>query len=722
MFSNSKYGKCKLGNQWSLLLCSISLMFLSLSVSAKNLEKNTDKKITGNRYALLVSVSKYPNLKKHMQLVGPEHDAELVHASLIENGFSQNNITVLADADDIEGAITPTLSAITGGFDQLADKVSTGDFVYIHFAGHGSQQPAKSNAGLDAEADGMDEIFLPADIENWSYEIGAVKNALVDDVVGEKIAAIRDKGAFVWIVFDSCHSGTMTRAINIEEKDRRISPMDLGIPVSEIDKAEKQVVKTRGAPKSELPLDNVIANDGDKRGGLVAFYAAQTTETTPEMRLPRGHIDRQTHGLFTYILMSVIAQNQGITYRQASQEILNRYSAFNRNSPTPLFEGSDLDAVVFGSESVSEVKQWRLKKESKKLTLTAGTLHNVNENSILAVYPGPTSKDEEVLGYVNVNKSGVLKSSVVAIEHNGKKALSRKDIPAGAYLRMAVPAISMKLTVALPDEPGKALKTVLDEFKNDKNTGLQLNWVTEKEDADLRIYQYRDRVFMLLPSALFDKSHVLDTPSISIEDKDFKSQLLVNLSRVARVTNLMRLSTQLGKVKQGAGQVELRVTVSHRKSDETEIFDSSTMPTLRTGDKVALEITNTFKVPVDVTLLFVSSDYGIETVYPYEANEINRIEAGKALVVPGFSIDASSSRGLERLIMIAVQAEPSSPSSDFTFLTQSALERTRGTVSPLHGLFEQAGFGKNNTRGISRDPADNLQRGTMTVYSWVTAH
>src|SRR5690606_7448500 len=37
-------------------------------------------------------------------------------------------------------------------------------------------------------------------------------------------------------------------------------------------------------------------------GGFVYFYAAQTTETTPEKRLPKGDPERRSQGVFTYTI------------------------------------------------------------------------------------------------------------------------------------------------------------------------------------------------------------------------------------------------------------------------------------------------------------------------------------------------------------------------------------------------------------------------------------
>ena len=170
-------------------------------------------------YALIVGASKYTSLDERMQLEGPKYDAEMVSAYLKQKKtslFPVANVKVLADG--VAGAHSPTKAAIEEAMASIAQKVSVGDFVYLHFSGHGSRQPAK--VGDLTETDGLDEMFLPSDIGAWDDTVGAVKNALIDDEIGTLIGGIRNKGAFVWVVFDSCHSGTVTRGAPAGEEMR----------------------------------------------------------------------------------------------------------------------------------------------------------------------------------------------------------------------------------------------------------------------------------------------------------------------------------------------------------------------------------------------------------------------------------------------------------------------------------------------------------------------
>ena len=166
--------------------------------------------MAAEKYAVLVGVSKYPHLKSHLQLEGPVNDVVLMRQVLREKGFADDHIQVLAEGDQTR---LPTRNNILTTLTRLTEQVQADDFVFLYFSGHGSQQPIASAANKHREPDGLDELFLPRDIGYWQDDVGVVENAIVDDELNTVITTLRDKGAFTWAVFDSCHSGTMTRGV-----------------------------------------------------------------------------------------------------------------------------------------------------------------------------------------------------------------------------------------------------------------------------------------------------------------------------------------------------------------------------------------------------------------------------------------------------------------------------------------------------------------------------
>ena len=216
-------------------------------------------------YALLIGANDYPSLDQKYWLKGPANDVRLVERYLTTEApvpFAKADVIVLADG--VEGAGEPTLAGIRTAFADLAAKVQPGDFAYLHFSGHGSQAPALHP---EAELDGLDEVFMPTDIGPWQDEVGTVQNALVDDEIGGLIDGLRAKGADVWAVFDSCHSGTVTRGVMEDDvRLRQVPPDALGIPV------EAMAVSTRALPDpragGEAPFDDasLVAPGGDANG------------------------------------------------------------------------------------------------------------------------------------------------------------------------------------------------------------------------------------------------------------------------------------------------------------------------------------------------------------------------------------------------------------------------------------------------------------------------
>jgi len=146
-------------------------------------------------------------------LAAPQHYA-------FRFSFTADRITLLADLPK-EEVVPPTRANIVRAFQRLAEVAGPADQVVIFLAGHGSQQPA-NDAPDNFEPDGLDEIFLPADVAGWNKTVGQVENAIIDDEIHAWVMAIRAKGAFVWVIVDACHAGTMTRGAPSDQMRERL--------------------------------------------------------------------------------------------------------------------------------------------------------------------------------------------------------------------------------------------------------------------------------------------------------------------------------------------------------------------------------------------------------------------------------------------------------------------------------------------------------------------
>jgi hypothetical protein len=665
--------------------------------------------------ALLVACTSYPNLPEKNWLVGPKNDAALVRDFLLQGlpetvTFAPENMTLLAS--EVEGAAgEPTHENITAELKDLAAKAEQGDFVYLHLSGHGAQQPQMEPGG--DETDGLDEIFLPNNINLWKDRSKGVPNALVDNEIGAAIDAIRSKGAFVWAVFDCCHSGTATRAAEVDEMERKVEFDDL-VDDSVKEQGLKAYEDSQAAAEATASRD--ISEDANQRkpafslptgatpigkGGLVAFYAAQTIETTPEMPLPKGAEDATRYGLFTYTIFSKIAENINVTYRQLGHAILQQYSADGRTKPTPLFEG-DLDSRVFGTEKIDAAGEWPIKVKEGVATIPAGLLHRLTVGSKLAIMPSPISDLADALGYVEVTSAKNLESNLKPVEFDNKPALKVADIPAGAYARVAELAVDYKLAVA---RPGKAdgldaevalVNAVLDELNQATDKHFNIMLVEPGASADLRLAVMRENAIenaaadatdmpalWFLPASgdvtLKDGSR----PPLVIIHSDDKPKLAGavndNLTTMFRATSLSKLAVA-SDYRPDEVSVEFKIK---RKDDGSFVpLVAAEVPRVFPGDEVHVAAKNQSSKLVDINVLYVGSDYSVTHIVA------ERLVQG-ATLEEGLLAFTDSSFGMERMIAVLTEAPPESEMEDLSFLAQGGVPKATRAAGGEGGGFSQ---------------------------------
>jgi hypothetical protein len=166
-----------------LLLFVIVLFAIPISISAAD-------------RALVVGVEKYGD-SRVPETPGCVQDA-LKTAEFLKSryGFAASAIKILTN----EQATTANIEQEFRHW--LIEGSQPGDRVFFLYAGHGSQLPDDNGD----EQDGLDETIAPYDV-NPQTGIGEIR----DDVFDEMIALLSGRRAV--LVFDSCHSGTISRDI-----------------------------------------------------------------------------------------------------------------------------------------------------------------------------------------------------------------------------------------------------------------------------------------------------------------------------------------------------------------------------------------------------------------------------------------------------------------------------------------------------------------------------
>lgn len=94
------------------------------------------------------------------ELKGCINDVKKMYKCLVDRyGFSEEDITVLVD--DEESRTQPTGKNIRNAVTRLIRSAEAGDFLFVHYSGHGTRLPAETGEDDDT---GYDECIVPSDM------------------------------------------------------------------------------------------------------------------------------------------------------------------------------------------------------------------------------------------------------------------------------------------------------------------------------------------------------------------------------------------------------------------------------------------------------------------------------------------------------------------------------------------------------------------------------
>ena len=275
------------------------------------------------RNALCIGINNYPGTQ--MDLQGCVNDANDWAAALAARGFK---VAKLLDEHKTKAAMVKAMNDLIG-------TAGKGDSLVITFSGHGTYQPDEDGD----EIDGLDEALCPYDLQTK----GA---ALIDDEI-RGIFGARKTGVRIVLISDSCHSGTVTRAVKAE-KDAdtrpRFMPMGNWLPAKLLpkDRAGKPAT-TMVAPAGTSPLLGAYSN---KLGDLLLSGCKEG----PNNYSYDARIAGRFNGAFThYALKALKALKEGATYADWHKAIVKYLpSASYPQSPQIVGSAAARKRPVFG--------------------------------------------------------------------------------------------------------------------------------------------------------------------------------------------------------------------------------------------------------------------------------------------------------------------------------------------------------------------------------------
>lgn len=247
--------------------------------------------------ALIVGVEKYRD-PRVPSTPGCEADAGAME-QLIKSVYKFTEVKVLINAE-------ATASNIERWFrSYLIAGTQPGDRVFFFYAGHGSQ--IADDNGDERKEDGKDETLAPYDV---SPESGA--NMIRDDLFDEMIGKLSGRRAV--LIFDSCHSGTVSRGVP-KMKDFARGGGVRYLPTPE-QFAELEATHSRGAASGYIVKGNVgrdlVLEDEfiesqrfSAMSGAVIISAAGDRQVVYPLPVNGGY-----RGALSYVLVETLQRNQ----------------------------------------------------------------------------------------------------------------------------------------------------------------------------------------------------------------------------------------------------------------------------------------------------------------------------------------------------------------------------------------------------------------------------
>ena len=676
------------------------------------------------RHALLIGINRYPRIP-NADLQGGVSDMELMRSLLADRfGFPAATTRTLRDEEATQEAIRAALAA-------LAAAAGENDVVVLFYAGHGSRMADPRQPGR------MIESMVPSDSGR-----GTAPNL---DIVGEEIdrwvQKVNEKTPFVTLIFDCCHSGSVTRDV-FGEATREV-PADLrpaeemfgGGPVPEI------FAGTRGAePEEERSLADRPAGwlPGRRRAAVIA--ACRADELANEHKAFTGEAVVR-HGALTFFLSQALLQAPpGATWRdvfeQAAPRVTSKYGHQH-----PQIEGK-MDELLFGTEEIRPASYLPVLAVSQEaVELAGGAAHGLRPGSLWTVRSAGArhgAAGDEV-AVVEVQTVRAATSSARLIE--ARLAEARQPVAAGlrAFLReQKLPEPGLRVALAAPGEARARLAAALAGEP-------LLRLVEEPEEADVLV-RWREEPSGGRTWAAVGRDGRLAARLRPDRPEEIRG-LVADLLAVGRYRQLLDLDNP-----DPASRLRGRVLLRARRWDaeQKDFVDAAPeggagMAVFREGEKAEFEIVHRGDALVWVTLLEFGADGKIALLLPrpghatyarggmpLDPGQTLRLAAdyyrgdpafaeavrdGLPLHLPeGFPWAAEPGETVDQgLVTLKLLVTPAS--ADFEFLEQGATRDIAAGTHPLEqlALLYAAGEGKRSFLPKPAETAPEMDWATVTL-------
>ncbi len=646
---------------------------------------------------LVIGINQYPLLPPERQLTGCVNDAHLMHSLLQQPfGFAAEHLSLLTDAE-------ATRDNILGALKTLVESTAKDDIVVVYFAGHGSQM---TDLEYD-EPSGYDSTIMPHDSGGWRGN----NRDITDDEIALQLEALAARTRFITLIFDCCHSGTITRDSGSDVPVRSVPPDT---------RTREELLKERTplAPREQQasgPSGWFAVSESH-----VLIAGCRDTEESAEYR---ATIDGKIvpHGALTWHLTrEMLKAGPTTTYRDVFETAAAQVTAYS-SSQHPQMEGKG-DRVLFGTSEFEPMRYLPVTtRNGERVTFSAGAAHGVTTGSRYSIQPIGAKRAEPgtTLGEIEI-------TAVSALNAEGR--ITSEGTPGAIVANARAFEVShafgdFRLRVALPDSGEAAVQALRAQLLD--STLVEL--VTEAGDGvRLTLLPARNEVrdgdpvpgAGALRSPTWAVTSSLGNLVAPLKRVGEETAIRSNLEKIARYRQGLAINNpDPNSLLQGKFTLELLRVPASGVPEVAVPAEAGGQVVYEEGDKIAFRVTSTHNAPVFVTLIDFGISGAVTSIHPYkEARAQVPLRAEGTFdydVRPGMVFDvrwpenfpyaesvenARETVGVET-IRLFVTEKP----TDFSVLQQVAL-RTGGTR--LGDLLTSV-FNGNPTRDLGRnEPVD----------------
>jgi hypothetical protein len=516
---------------------------------------SAEKEAPSQKLALLVGVQQYKvGPPEFSSLSGCVNDVADIEQMLITKyGFQQSNIKTLLNKQATHRAIIKAFQQ------QLIAKATEHSAVVFFYSGHGSQMKDRERE----ETDGWDETICPYDTRTPGiFDIS-------DDEIAGLLSQLLKKTSNVTLIFDSCHSGSMSRGTAIARK----APPDKRDPPP----APSYAIAAKG-------IATLSIGTGAKPTVISACLADQSSYEFQCADVMRGD--------FTYHLVRQLwAAGPRTTIRDILEQTRPKV-AEDVGNQQPDAEGN-LDRAPFGESITTQEPYFLVRREGKRLSLSAGLVHGLTPGSLFDIFPPETKTFKATpLGQVRLSKVTPFKADAELVGEAKEipdlaRAVEREHSFGETPFR-----VSMQIT---GDKLRSQVEAAIKMIAGITNTAIP-------GESSVLIAEAGDQLKLLDPSATVEFAS-LPKGGVSPE------LISTALRRWSSWISAVRTSNPAAVFKG-----EFRVSTPGGTRGSKGWF--SPEQTFRDGDDIEIYVKNASDQPLYFTLLDFSSDGSISQIYP----------------------------------------------------------------------------------------------------------